>query len=1033
MLRLKAAIFLFQLIFVLPRSAGAQDLISLDQIGLDQLSPWENSITGFGPDVALGDFWNATFPVAESTIYDDYDTTGSNKSSSVDTFRMLRGAKDFWLRVMPLGASITEGVGSTDRNGYRKWIRQQLRWKGWKVNMVGSSHIGTMKDRDNEGHPGWIIDQVPNKTINGVRQAWDSAKSLKPNLVLLNVGTNDCGNGLEDGAETRMGDFIESIFKDVPGIVLILSTLVPSPNVKDCAARLSEKYRQLVPNYPRGKIALADFNAAMNPNTMISSDNVHPNDLGYKFMASVWWDAISKVEGNIVKPLDNGKDDSPGDVSCAKNPGGSRGPIVTQSGSGKDDGIYVHKSQGRGVLKDGRIQKPSSRNESSAIPSHIWFAQLTEANNVDRGAALDDWIRINPRSASDGKNEYWFRENLGGGSFATSVQFDVKQNCDGGPNYAWADFSLADVRFWQLMKNNDGLGEIITITSCGQRPRADHSFSGVADFWCIGQDAKISVSINKGTRPPTVSMSRKDRRCPFEYLGNVLPAQGNFKASDVRIADIDGDGRADVCFVNDNGDIACSRNGGQGTNYNWQGFHTVNGLGEIIFTGKGNGSKDGIVLADLNGDFRDDWMLVGDTGQVDTWINQRGTGTGIAPQWSASGTTHVGVNVAGARDRIKFGRIYGSGRRDYIYLKEENDYYDMMVFENLGAGGTKLKGSSSTGKGLDVHGLTYIISLGDGSFYCDMTGSGSADYVWIYMDGHADSSALSLNIHDPPNWGHKISIQLNVPGPRVGIHLADWDGDGRCDVLVQTKSTGALTMWKNNYDKDKQTITFTNQGVVSGSATCSQGWGVSIFDRGMRIADIDGDNRADILCVEPAGRITAWLNKDTGLQNVGQIKASEGWDRANIRFADVEASGRADLLHVDKYTGATVMFKNDGYRPNDVATNKGSTFHWTHRGVVYSPIDRGENITDDMCGSQHFVNLGGLGRADLHHVWPNDNKAETFFNECSQGGGLGGDDEPVSPGYVKGLWPPRYLCKGGLRVKRIASHYDSDNNCDLLY
>ena len=39
-----------------------------------------------------------------------------------------RAAKDFYLRIMPLGASITSGVGSSDGNGYRKNIRDELRY-----------------------------------------------------------------------------------------------------------------------------------------------------------------------------------------------------------------------------------------------------------------------------------------------------------------------------------------------------------------------------------------------------------------------------------------------------------------------------------------------------------------------------------------------------------------------------------------------------------------------------------------------------------------------------------------------------------------------------------------------------------------------------------------------------------------------------------------------------------------------------------------------------------------------------------------
>ena len=95
--------------------------------------------------------------------------------------------------------------------------------------------------------------------------------------------------------------------------------------------------------------------------------------------------------------------------------------------------------------------------------------------------------------------------------------------------------------------------------------------------------------------------------------------------------------------------------------------------------------------------------------------------------------------------------------------------------------------------------LTYgfLLFLADGVFYCDMTGSGSDDYIWIYMDGHAGASDLFLNIHDPPNWGHTVKVDLHVPGPRIGIHLADWTNSGKCDVFVQDRTTGKLTRYPN--------------------------------------------------------------------------------------------------------------------------------------------------------------------------------------------------------------------------------------------
>jgi hypothetical protein len=186
------------------------------------------------------------------------------------------------------------------------------------------------------------------------------------------------------------------------------------------------------------------------------------------------------------------------------------------------------------------------------------------------------------------------------------------------------------------------------------------------------------------------------------------------------------------------------------------------------------------------------------------------------PNWRSAGLTHAGQSSTGVQDSIKFGRIYGSNRLDYILLKEQKDTYDVLVWENKGEGGTKLKA--------------------DGSYYCDMRNSGSDDLVWIYQDGRVDE--INVNIHSPPAWGHAISFDLRVPGPRNGIHLADWTGDGKCDIIVQDKATGALTIYQNTYQTASGRMTF-DSNTLHASPGCNQGWGVGIFDLGMRIHDIE--------------------------------------------------------------------------------------------------------------------------------------------------------------------------------------------------
>ncbi|MFE4822216.1 ricin-type beta-trefoil lectin domain protein [Streptomyces sp. NPDC056704] len=64
------------------------------------------------------------------------------------------------LRGMPLGDSITWGVGSSTDNGYRGPLWDKLAADGHPLDFVGTLRGGSMSDPDNEGHSGYRIDQI---------------------------------------------------------------------------------------------------------------------------------------------------------------------------------------------------------------------------------------------------------------------------------------------------------------------------------------------------------------------------------------------------------------------------------------------------------------------------------------------------------------------------------------------------------------------------------------------------------------------------------------------------------------------------------------------------------------------------------------------------------------------------------------------------------------------------------------------------------------------------------------------------------
>ncbi|CAI7676667.1 hypothetical protein N7533_010261 [Penicillium manginii] len=219
---------------------------------------------------------------------DELLDTRANVISTTSTTSQADNGK-FLLRVLPLGASITFGYKSTDGNGYREWIRRQLRFEGWPVEMVGTRRAGTMRDNFNEGHVGFRIDQMLPKAEKDFAQ--------RPNLILINVGTNDAlQNHRIYSAGTRMNILVEKLFDSIEGTTIILSTLLPNGRKPEQVESINEQIRNLVA-YRRARnnrIVLADMSHFIKVDELV--DRVHPDDAAYEKMASVWWAAFQTAQ-----------------------------------------------------------------------------------------------------------------------------------------------------------------------------------------------------------------------------------------------------------------------------------------------------------------------------------------------------------------------------------------------------------------------------------------------------------------------------------------------------------------------------------------------------------------------------------------------------------------------------------------------------------------------------------------------------------------------------------------------------------------
>ncbi|MGW5611684.1 ricin-type beta-trefoil lectin domain protein [Streptomyces sp. NPDC003753] len=195
------------------------------------------------------------------------------------------------LRVMPLGDSITWGVGSSTGNGYRGPLWNELAADGHPLDFVGTGRNGSMSDPDNEGHSGYRIDQI-------AALADASLTRYRPNVVTLHIGTNDLQGASEvDTAIARLRSLVNQITADVPDATVLVASLVVSTSASEEQYRGA--YNQAVPRIVSDAQAAGKHVAYVDMSSLTTADladPLHPNDAGYQKMADAFHRGIQAAD-----------------------------------------------------------------------------------------------------------------------------------------------------------------------------------------------------------------------------------------------------------------------------------------------------------------------------------------------------------------------------------------------------------------------------------------------------------------------------------------------------------------------------------------------------------------------------------------------------------------------------------------------------------------------------------------------------------------------------------------------------------------
>jgi lysophospholipase L1-like esterase len=202
------------------------------------------------------------------------------------------------VKIMPLGDSITKGIGGT-YGGYRGYLLDKV--SGHSVEFVGNELDGVSA---HEGHPGWTSLQLKDNLSTYLG-------STHPDIVLLHIGTNDIsGNISVNDIITNIQEMINIILGFDSSIEIYLAKIIDRADyeskhnatislnseingLSNTHVHIVDMYDEL-DDYWDFKLSNPNFTYCTSDpsDTSFNLCTLHPNDTGYKAMATAWYNAI---------------------------------------------------------------------------------------------------------------------------------------------------------------------------------------------------------------------------------------------------------------------------------------------------------------------------------------------------------------------------------------------------------------------------------------------------------------------------------------------------------------------------------------------------------------------------------------------------------------------------------------------------------------------------------------------------------------------------------------------------------------------
>jgi len=348
---------------------------------------------------------------------------------------------------------------------------------------------------------------------------------------------------------------------------------------------------------------------------------------------------------------------------------------------------------------------------------------------------------------------------------------------------------------------------------------------------------------------------------------------GSTNQSGLTVGDIDGDGKTDILLNSYTG-------GAQDSLFIFRNTSSAGIINSSSLSPKVGfaigGSSNKVILADIDVDGKLD-IIVSNGGMGTTWtfrVFRNTSSPGSITTTSLSGPTTFTLANLGYPQKIAFGDIDKDGKPDLAIYTSGNN---VLVKRNTSTPGTINTSSFATDIAYPIIGSGGSI---DDIAVGDIDGDEKADIV----GSAAGTIQILRSTSSPGSISFASFVSFTTTGNQTKVGLADFNLDGKTDIIQQLYTfSGTFRILKNT----------STPGIINASSFAT---GVSFTGEFMSIANLDGDNRPDLISTDKV-----FLNTSTS----GVIDASTFSTEITLgnittydgAVGDIDADGLPDLIY----------------------------------------------------------------------------------------------------------------------------------------